>query len=45
MSRTLDILKQVYKPLRVTLKGKTTILETTSGNFVIKEKPKIFSKR
>ena len=38
MSRTLDILKQVYKPLRVTLKGKATILETTSGKFLIKEK-------
>ena len=38
MSRTLDILKQVYKPLRVTLKGKTTILETTSGKFLVKDK-------
>lgn len=38
MSRTLDILKKVYKPLRVTLKGKATILETTSGKFLVKEK-------
>ncbi len=38
MSRTLEILKQVYKPLRVTLKGKTTILETTSGKFLVKDK-------
>ena len=38
MSRTLDILKQVYKPLRVTLKGKATILETTTGKYLVKEK-------
>ncbi len=38
MSRTLDILKQVYKPLRVTLKGKTTILETTEGKYLVKDK-------
>ena len=48
MSRTLDVLKQVYKPLRVTLKGKTTILETTTGKYLVKEKenqniPKIFN--
>ena len=40
MSKTIDVLKQVYKPLRVTLKGKTTILETTSGKFLVKEKRK-----
>jgi len=38
MSRTIDILKRVYKPYRLTLKGNTTILETTSGHFVAKEK-------
>ena len=38
MSRTLDVLKQVYKPLRVTLKGKTTILETMDGKYLVKEK-------
>ncbi len=38
MSRTLDVLKKVYKPLRVTLKGKATILETTSGKFLVKDK-------
>lgn len=38
MTRSLDILKDIYKPLKYTIKGKTTILETTSGNFVVKEK-------
>ena len=38
MSRTLEILKQAYKPLRVTLQGKTTILETTDGKYLVKDK-------
>ena len=38
MSKTLDVLKKVYKPLRVTLKKNTTILETTEGKFLVKEK-------
>lgn len=38
MTRSLDVLKDIYKPLKYTIKGKTTILETTSGNFVVKEK-------
>lgn len=38
MSKTLDILKKVYKPLRVTIKKNTTILETMEGKFLIKEK-------
>ncbi len=38
MSRTLEILKQAYKPLRVTIKGKTTILETTDGKYLVKDK-------
>ena len=38
MSRTLEILKQAYKPLRVTIKGKTTILETTAGKYLVKDK-------
>ena len=33
----LESLKSLYKPYRYTIK--TTILETTSGNFVIKKKP------
>ena len=37
---SLSYLKDLYKPFRYTLKGKCTILETTSGNFVIKKKMK-----
>ena len=40
MNNSIEILKSVYKPYRYTLKGSVTILETTSGNFVIKEKMK-----
>lgn len=36
----LDALKSLYKPYRYTIKGNCTILETTSGNFVVKKKPK-----
>ena len=36
----LESLKSLYKPYRYTIKGKCTILETTSGNFVVKKKPK-----
>ena len=36
----IDSLKSLYKPYRYTIRGKCTILETTSGNFVVKEKPK-----
>ncbi len=35
----LDSLKSLYKPYRFTIRGKCTILETTSGNFVVKKKP------
>jgi thiamine kinase-like enzyme len=37
MNRSLEVLKTIYKPYRYTIKGNVTILETTSGNFVIKE--------
>ena len=40
MNRSLEILKTIYKPYRYTIKGKATILETTSGDFIIKEKKK-----
>ena len=40
MNNSIEILKSVYKPYRYTLKGSVTILETTSGNFVIKDKVK-----
>ena len=36
----LESLKSLYKPYRYTIKGNCTILETTSGNFVVKSKPK-----
>ena len=36
----LETLKSLYKPYRYTIKGKCTIMETTSGNFVIKKKTK-----
>jgi len=36
----LESLKSLYKPYRYTIKGNCTILETTSGNFVVKRKPK-----
>lgn len=38
MSRVIDVIKEIYKPYRITKKGKTTILDTTSGKFITKEK-------
>src|SRR5574344_1957074 len=38
MNNSIEVLKTIYKPYRYTLKGSVTILETTSGNFVIKDK-------
>ena len=40
MNRSFEILKDIYKPYRYTIKGKVMILETTSGNFVVKTKEK-----
>ncbi len=40
MNRSIEVLKAIYKPYRYTIKGKATKLETTSGDFVIKEKNK-----
>ena len=40
MNKSLEILKAIYKPYRYTIKGKTTILETTNGDFIIKPKNK-----
>lgn len=40
MNKSLEILKSIYKPYRYTIKGKATILETTSGDFIIKPKKK-----
>lgn len=38
MNKSIEVLKNIYKPYRYTIVGKTTILNTTSGDFVIKEK-------
>ena len=40
MNKSLEILKAIYKPYKYTIKGKTTIIETTSGDFIIKPKNK-----
>ena len=38
MNDSIEVLKSIYKPLKYTIKGKATILETTSGNYIVKEK-------
>lgn len=38
MNRSIEVLKTIYKPYRYTILGKVTILNTTSGDFVVKEK-------
>jgi len=38
MNNSIDVLKKIYKPYRYTLLGKCTLLESTSGNIIIKEK-------
>ena len=40
MNNSIDILKSIYKPYRYTIKGKATLIETTSGDYIIKEKNK-----
>ena len=40
MNKSIEILKSIYKPYRYTIKGKSTILETTCGDFIIKPKNK-----
>jgi len=37
-NRSLDVLKEVYKPTKITMVGNVEILESTSGTFVVKEK-------
>lgn len=37
MNKSLEILKTIYKPYRYTIKGKVNIIETSSGNYVIKK--------
>ena len=36
----IDLINKLYKPYKITKKGKSTIIETTEGKFVIKEKNK-----
>lgn len=36
--KSLDVLKEIYKPTKITWKNKALVLESTSGNFVVKEK-------
>ena len=38
MNNSLEVLKSIYKPLKYTIKGKTTILQTTSGDYVVKKR-------
>lgn len=40
MNKSLEVLKKIYKPYRYTIQGKVLILNTTTGDFVIKEKNK-----
>lgn len=40
MNKSFEILKDIYKPYRYTIKGKAMILETTSGTIVVKPKEK-----
>lgn len=35
---SIDLLTKIYKPYKVSIKGKTKIFNCTSGNYVIKEK-------
>lgn len=38
MNKSIEVLKSIYKPYRYTIQGKVLILNTTSGDFVVKEK-------
>lgn len=38
MNKSIEVLKNIYKPYRYTIQGKVLILNTTSGDFVVKEK-------
>jgi len=38
MNKSLDVLNKIYKPYRYTIRGKVMILNTTSGDLVVKEK-------
>lgn len=38
MNKSIEVLKKIYKPYRYTILGKAMILNTTSGDLVVKEK-------
>ena len=38
MNESIEVLKRIYKPYKYTLKGNVTVLNTTSGDFVVKKK-------
>ena len=38
MNNSIDEIKKIYKPYRLTKKKNVTIIDSTSGTFVIKEK-------
>lgn len=38
MNKSIEVLKKIYKPYRYTILGKAMVLNTMSGDFVIKEK-------
>lgn len=40
MNNSIDILTKIYKPYKVSIKGKSRIFECSSGKYVIKEKCK-----
>ena len=35
---SVDVLKEIYKPLKVTIQGKVKVFDTMQGKYVIKEK-------
>ncbi len=38
MNKSLEVLKKIYKPYRYTILGKAILLNTTLGDFIVKEK-------
>lgn len=40
MNKSIEVLKNIYKPYRYTIQGKVLILNTMTGDFVVKEKKK-----
>lgn len=38
MNKSIEVLKNIYKPYRITISGDALILNTTSGDFVVKNK-------